>query len=165
MISRRTWLSLAIAAIAASAAGPAVARRRFRLPGRGIGRGAGHAGPVMSRDELRFCVNQDDRIDNLEQAITELEGAAASERLQLEASERALADAKAGVDVYSQQSVDGFNRMVDRHAELVDQYNATLPRVNEKISVRNEAVHTYNTVCAERAYYEDDLAAVNAERQ
>lgn len=165
MISRRTWLSLAIGAIAAPAAGPAVARRRFRLSGRGIGRGAGHTGPVMSREELRFCVNHDGRLENLEQAISELEGAAASGRLQLEASERALADAKAGVDVYSEQSVDGFNRLVDRHAELVDRYNARLPLVNEKIAERNEAVHTYNTVCAEKAYYEDDLAAITAERK
>jgi uncharacterized protein (DUF924 family) len=161
MTSRRAFLRFAIAAIIAAAAEPAFARRRFR--GRGIGRGSSYAGPVMSRDELRFCVTQEARMENLEQAISEQERAAAIERLQLEESERALANAKTGVDVYSQSSVDKFNEMVERHGDLVDQYNGRLPLANQKITARNEAVDIYNAACADKAYFEDDLAIINAE--
>jgi uncharacterized protein (DUF924 family) len=102
-------------------------------------------------------------MENLEQAISEQERAAAIERLQLEESERALANAKTGVDVYSQSSVDKFNEMVERHGDLVDQYNGRLPLANQKITARNEAVDIYNAACADKAYFEDDLAIINAE--
>ncbi len=83
----------------------------------------------------------------------------------MEESESALADAKAGVDVYSQSSVDEFNKKVERHGDLVDRYNGRLPLVNQKITARNEAVDTYNSACAEKAYFEDDLAIIKAERR
>ena len=119
----------------------------------------------MSREELRFCVTQEERIDHLEQAASEHERAVAIERLQLEESESALADAKAGVDVYIQSSVDEFNEKVERHGDLVDRYNGRLPLVNQKITARNEAVDTYNSACTEKAYFEDDLAIIKAERR
>jgi len=64
------------------------------------------------------------------------------------------------VDVYSQHSIDSFNALIDEHKRLIEAYNARLPPVNARVGALNTVVDRFNARCAERAYYEHDMAAI-----
>lgn len=164
MISRRSVVQGLFATSIAIVCLDASARRRLSFRGRGIGRGSNYAGPVMTRGELRSCVIQEEHLKGLENEISAHEQAINQSQAELEQIEVELQKAKRYVDVHSQASVDRFNRLVDEHGVLVDQHNAKLPPINEKVEAHDQAVNVFNKSCAEKAYYEDDLAEIEAER-
>ena len=113
----------------------AEARRRVRISGRGLANGVRYNGPNLSRSELASCVRQ-------ERSINERFAALDREEVDLKAAE-------ARVDVYSQKSVDSFNQRVDRF--------------NGDGQAANAQVNSFNQACANRAYYEADMRAVETE--
>mgnify|MGYP003643768257 CR=1 FL=1 len=165
MISRRLVVQGLLATSVALICSDVSARRGFTFRGRGIGRGSNYSGPVMTRGELRSCVIQEEHLKGLEKEISAHEQAISQSQTQLEQIEAELKTAERYVNLRSQDSVDRFNRLVDEHGVLVDQHNAKLPLVNEKIETHSQAVNVFNKACAEKAYYEDDLMQIEAERR
>lgn len=47
---------------------------------------------------------------------------------------------------------------------MVEAYNARLPGINAQVEQLNAAVAGFNARCADRAYYESDMAAVRTGR-
>lgn len=138
-VSRRGLLAALLplaATLAASLPTSAEARRgRVRISGRGLPAGARYNGPTLSRPELGSCVRQVRTIN---------------ERfVALEREEADLKAAELRVDSYSQRSVDDFNERVARFNSAGDSANAQ--------------VNTFNQACADRAYYDADMRAVEAE--
>ena len=137
-ISRRALLgALAPLAASFSLAVPttAKARRRVRLSGRGLPTGARYNEPTLSRSELNSCVRQERSI-NGRFAV-------------LEREEADLKAAELRVDSYSQRSVDDFNQRA--------------ARFNSDGEAANTQVSSFNQACANRAYYESDMRAVESE--
>lgn len=132
---RRSLLLVTLASLASILPGAAHARRRVRISGRGLPAGARYNGPTLSRPELAACVRQERSI-NEKFAV-------------LEREEVKLKDAELRVDSYSQRSVDDFNRMVAR-------FNSDGESVNAQVS-------SFNQACANRAYYDSDMRAVESE--
>jgi len=104
------------------------------MSGRGITSGTRYSGPTLNQDQLRQCVAQERSIN------------AAIDRL--ERDEASINQQEPLVDQYSQQSVNNFNA-------LVSKFNAEAVR-------SSEAVNSFNSACAGRAYYDSDMRAVQA---
>ena len=137
-INRRALLGALLpvaATIALVVPTSAEARRRVRMSGRGLPSGARHNGPTLSRPELSSCVRQERSIND--------------RFATLEREETELKAAELRVDSYSQRSVDDFNERVNR-------FNSSGEAVNAKIS-------SFNQSCANRAYYDSDMRAVESE--
>ncbi|MEE4383165.1 MAG: hypothetical protein V2J02_14285 [Pseudomonadales bacterium] len=160
---RRKPLKLFIAALALGIAPPSMAKRRFRVGG-GLRRGHRPIGHVLTRAQLRECVAMEERIETMQSTIdsqkTELDGAERDlETLGTRLDREAIA-----LDRYSQESVDRYNALVERHRQQIDAFNARVNEYNRLVDDGAPLIDRYNSSCAERAYYEDDLAAVLAER-
>ncbi len=63
------------------------------------------------------------------------------------------------VDQYSQASVDAYNASVSRYELARGEFNDAVDRHNTALKEFNSAVSSYNAACADRLYYEDDMAA------
>lgn len=135
-------------------------RRRVRIGGRGLAAGARHSGPVLTREQLRQCVTEQNQINGQEDAVERLQSSLQADETRINSLESRITAMEPRVDVYSQQSVDSFNALVDEHKRLVGAYNSKLPSVNARVDALNAVVDRFNARCAERAYYEHDMAAI-----
>ena len=135
-------------------------RRRVSIGGRGLAAGAKHSGPVLTREQLRQCVAEQNQINGQEEAVERIQSLLQADEAKINALEDRIAAAEPRVDVYSQQSVNSFNALINEHRRLVGAYNSRLPTVNARVDALNAAVDRFNARCAERAYYERDMAAV-----
>lgn len=107
-------------------------RGRVRMSGRGLAAGAKSSGPTLSRTQLQECVAQERRINSAME--------------KLDRDEASIEQQESTVNRYSQKSVDSFN--------------ASVNRFNANGAAANAQVDTFNTSCANRAYYESDMRAV-----
>lgn len=128
---------LGITATALLPVAPAQARRgggRVSM-GRGLANGAHYDGSVLSRDQLKQCVIEEQRINNTSDILDNKEA-------QLSIQEHQ-------VDHYSQYSVDRYN-------QLVNDFNSEGERLNSM-------VNRFNQKCGDHAYYASDMSAVKRE--
>ncbi|MCI0400104.1 MAG: hypothetical protein L0Z68_02215 [Gammaproteobacteria bacterium] len=142
----------------------AEARGRIRFHGTGLARGAHHSGPVLSREQLRVRVAQQNRVNvdgaNLDKAKAGLQAKAA----EIESLEANIKRRKPFVDQYSEESVDSFNALIGEHGKLVAAYNSGLPAYNAEVDRYKVGQQAFNTKCAGHAYYESDMQAVLASK-
>lgn len=154
-----------ILSIAAVVAAPEViARRRAGFRGRGLPNGASYKGPVLTRDQLRQCVAEQKAINASETDADRLQNLLAESEANIKSLEAEINARQPLVDRYSQESVDEFNALIDRHQRLVASHNAAIPGVKTKVQQVNAAVERFNMSCADRVYYESDMQAVRAGR-
>lgn len=133
----RRWFvkSLLLGSLVAGCLGismPVEARgRRVRFGGRGI-RGRGHYSQnVLTQDQLKTCLTKERHTNTLSAEVDQ-------DAADLNEQERR-------VDLYSQSSVDAFNRRVHNY--------------NAKVQQLQSAVNEFNALCADKGYYESDMQA------
>lgn len=161
-VKRRAAL-LGIVAIAGIVVVPEVlARRRAGSGMRGLPNGARHKGPVLTRDQLRQCVAEQNTINTLESEMDRLRASLTQSEASINRLEAQISEQQPLIDRYSQESVDSFNALIDQHKRLVDAHNAKLPVTNISVEKVNSAVDRFNAKCADRVYYENDMQAVLA---
>jgi hypothetical protein len=85
-------------------------RPRVRIPGPGLIEGDRHSGPILSRDQLRSCVIQQDSINANADILERDEAVLAGQAKRIEGLGDALERRLVSVDAYSQASVDAYNR-------------------------------------------------------
>jgi hypothetical protein len=135
-------------------------RRRVNFSGKGIPQGASHSGTVLSREQLRHCVDEERKINSLSDSVEIDQAMLDSEQAGLKQLERTIEREQFHVNRYSQESVDSFNSLVDQHRKKVAAFNNKLTPLNEKVSSLNSSIDGFNKQCAQRAYYESDMNAV-----
>ncbi len=146
----------------ALAAPGAFARGRVRFRSRGLPAGAVYRGPVLTRDQLRQCVAQQEAINKEGDEVDLLQSRLNQSEADLNALEESIKRQEAMVDRYSQQSVDNFNMLIERHRRQVERHNANLGYANARVDKVNRAVERFNAECGDRAYYDSDMRAVLA---
>jgi hypothetical protein len=136
------------------------ARRRGGFRARGLAHGAVAKGPVLSREQLRVCVQIQRSLGSTEKSIGQMQSQLRTQEDALNRLGREIELREPAVDRYSQASIDAFNEMVNRHGQMVAAYNARLPTVNGHVEAMNRSVDAFNDRCADREYYESDMVAV-----
>ena len=136
-----------------------------------------HTGTILTKAQLRKCVVWNNRIDaesgQLDSESAALDSAGEREIQTLTNDIRKLGnriDAEEPfVNVYSQKSVDDFNRLITRHKTmaarqrvLVDKHNAKISEFRQKQESHNSQVDGFNQQCA-HSYYEEDMDEILAE--
>ncbi|MGQ0792813.1 MAG: hypothetical protein ACT4NX_01865 [Deltaproteobacteria bacterium] len=135
-------------------------RRRAGFRTRGLSIGARHKGPVLARDQLSQCVKEQNAINASGDQVDQLQASIAANAVKINRLETEITAQEGLVDVYSQDSIDSFNALVDRHRQLVAAHNNRLPDANARVEQVNAAVARFNAKCADRAYYQYDMDAV-----
>lgn len=140
----------------------AEARGRIRFGGAGLARGSHHSGPVLSREQLRICVAQQNNINAEGEILDASESVLQLKATEIENLEAMITRMRPLVDQYSQQSVNSFNALIVKHQELVAVYNGVLPKYNTKLEQFEARQNSFNSKCAGHAYYDSDMQAVLA---
>ena len=162
-VGRRMLLLGLLGTIASTLPMESEARRgRVRIGGRGLAPGARHSGPVLTREQLRQCVTEQNQINGQEDAVERLQSSLRADETKINTLEARITSMEPHVDVYNQQAVDRFNALINDHRRLVGTYNSKLPAVNARVDALNAAVDRFNARCADRAYYDHDMTAILA---
>ena len=138
----------------------AEARRRAGFSARGLPRGAKANAPVLTLEELRLCVVRERIINNQSEELetSKLEMDAKNKDVEILGNE--IEELEPQVDTSSEESVNEFNALIERHAAMVEDFNSRLPPFNAQVEQLNSKVDRFNTTCGERLYYEDDMTIV-----
>ena len=140
-----------------------IARRgRVRFHGAGLRNGVSSSVPTLTRDELRTCVNSQERINSLAEYLDRSEEITSKDARKIDELATEIEKRRLLVDHFNQDSVDKFNSLVSQHRRSVEIFNAKLPEFNGQVKIYNQQIEFFNSKCASRAYYENDMTAINS---
>jgi len=129
---------------------------------RALPKGAKAKGPTLTRDQLRQCVAQQDRLDADAAEMIGRDARSAADRGRIDALEAALKRLNDEVDGTSKAQVDAYNTMVKQSKTWVDAFNAELVEHRAFQDAYRERLRGFNADCAGHWYYDKDMAAVKA---
>ncbi|WP_416897549.1 MAG: hypothetical protein ACMVY4_19110 [Minwuia sp.] len=117
---------------------------------------------TLTPDDIRACLKTDQDIVAMEAQLADYEKTLAGFQQEIRDLAADLDRRRKQIDGTDAKAVDAYNKRVDRHGAMIDRYNTRfLPTLAERRSKLNAAIDTYNTDCADKAYFEEDwLAAV-----
>ena len=124
-----------------------------------VGKGSG---PVMSRDELRRCMTEDDRLKKETADILETQKSMQQNRSEIDRLGAELEAEKATVDRSSQAAVDAFNEKSRARGKLIEDYKAAAPLFNERVDKLAAGQQGYAKGCGDRKYLESDYDDIKA---
>ena len=138
---------------------------RVRVRFRGLGRyNIQNSSPVLSREQLRSCVRQQNRLNSDSVQLEQMESRLKQKLSELERFEQTISQREPFIDRYSQESVDSFNTLITKQRKLVSSYNEDLPTYNAQVDKYKILQQSFNTTCAGQYYYEDDMQAVISDK-
>lgn len=160
----RLWAGLACLALFVAASRPADARRRGRvrvggggLPGRGP-----YTADILTQDQLDRCIRLEASVNRNAEMLEAMDADLAAREASIDRLGHEIDRSTATLNRYSQAAVNNHNQMVVQHQALVRAFNASLPNHNAQIDAFNRQVSDFNALCAQKRYYEADMAAVRA---
>jgi hypothetical protein len=122
------------------------------------------SGKQLTREQLRDCLELQPQLkiqgDEAVRGRADL-AAAKSEFDQLEAQ---LQKERTQVDASDKAEVDAYNAKVGRRQQMIADYNAKLPVVNEQARNYNALQQNWKSQCEDRPYRESDYNAVQRGR-
>jgi SMC interacting uncharacterized protein involved in chromosome segregation len=164
-ISRPRWIPLAASAFAVLLlAQPAVAQDASKTaPAKAS---TPKAKPnVMTRDELRACMNEQDRLKDARTRFDQEQVALDQQREQVKALDAELKKKIAAFD----PAVEGAKKALEDEAtkldDATDAYNARLRALREKSQAHNTEQQAWVEKCANRNFDEMDEAVIKKERR
>ena len=140
------------------------ARVRVRLRGLGLRYNIQNSSPVLSREQLRSCVGQQNRLNSDSVRLEQMKSGLKQKLSELERFEQTISQREPFVDRYSQESVDSFNALITNQRKLAASYNEYLPAYNAQVDKYKILQQSFNTTCAGQYYYEDDMQAVISDK-
>lgn len=157
---RRLAFSFLVVTLAALPIAASAKSSHVQIQGLELALGAKHTGSTLSREALRNCVSAQNRINANADGLDREEIANAREATRLDRLSTEIDKRKGNIDRQRKSSVDDYNDAVDRHARAVEQYNAKLPSYNSRTQQHYKEVLDFDSKCAHKAYYRDDLHAI-----
>jgi hypothetical protein len=121
-------------------------------------------GALLTRDELRRCMAEQDRLAAETDAVLQVQQGLERERAEIV---RLGVELKAKLDTIDRSrtaDVEAYNALAEaRNARIAD-YDAAMVKTNERVAVLEPARLAWSRDCAERRFREEDRAAIKAGR-
>ena len=127
--------------------------------------GAGKAGTsnvLLTRDELRQCMAEEDRMKKETADIVQVQAALATDRAEIVRMSSAIDADKASVNLGDPAAVDAFNERLKARSKLFEAYQAALPKFNQSVEKRDADRQAYLKACDNRRFDEKDRDAIKA---
>jgi hypothetical protein len=155
---------LAIAADATSppakAATPKASTKAASQPREGgFGKGSG---PLLSREQLRQCLTEQDRLKQEAADVLQTQKTLESDRAEIDRTGVELKADKDTLDRTSQAAIDAFNARIQAREKQVEAYKVAAPAFNDRVDKLDAAKQSFAKDCADRRYREDDYDAIKA---
>jgi hypothetical protein len=125
---------------------------------------ASAAEPVMSRDELRACLQRAERIRGLEAQAVERQAGLDRDEADIRRLDAELGREEATLDRSKPELVAAFTAKEEALKARMAAYNEALPRFNTLAGELETARRTQKAECADRAFEERDEKAIRRGR-
>lgn len=150
----RTLLILPLLAATVAFGADKTARKEGNL---GTGKGSG---PYLTKEELRSCMTQRDKMKGDDAELKTEEAAIGSQKETIARGGDALKAQLEAVDRTNQEAVDGYNNAVQARDKAIDAYQARVDAFNTRAEANQTAHSTYGQNCSNRRFFEEDEAAI-----
>lgn len=118
--------------------------------------------PTLTREELRQCLNEQERIKKEGTDLAQLQTTMDGQRGEIDRTGTELETDKAKVDVSDEAAVNAYNARVRQRTKLVEEYRAAAPLFNARVDKLGEDRKAYASGCADRRFFEEDYDALKA---
>ena len=128
--------------------------------------GAGKTKPrPMSRDQLRACMDQQDRLLTMRESVLKEQTSLDQQRADVARMDADLTRKRAALDSADADAKQALNDEETRRNAAGDAYNVRLPVLKEQGSALDKERQTWVERCADKDFDELDEAAIKRERQ
>ncbi len=142
---------------------PAVAQDKAstKTPAKATAKGKAN---VMTRDELRTCMDEQDGLQATRTKIDQDQGALDRQKTQVQAMDAELKKKVAAFDRADEAARKALNDEATKLDEAVDAYNARLAALREQVARYDTGRQAWLERCANKSFDEMDEAAIKKER-
>lgn len=124
--------------------------------------GGSASGPVMTKDELRQCLAEQDRLKQETADVVATQKKLAADRAEIDRTSAALDADRPNVDVSNKEAVDAFNARLQAKGKLVADYQAAAPAFNQRVDKLDADDKAFTKNCRDRRYFEDEYDEIKA---
>ena len=138
--------------------------------------GAKHYSPnTLTVEQLRACLLLEQEVDASARQLNTEQNPIEKQENKIKQLEHEVSSLKSYLELnknssfYTQEQVDIFNWKVERYNQLISQYNKELKAYkkmeagyNSIVASHNSIVSSFQSSCAGKRYYEDDLVAAKS---
>lgn len=118
--------------------------------------------PVLSMDELRQCLSEQDRIKKEGADLAQAQAGMDKERADIESMGTELAADKAKIDASDEAAVNAYNERVRKRTQMIEAFKASAPVFNARVDKLVVDRKAYAEACADRRFFEEDYDAIKA---
>jgi len=129
-----------------------------------LGTGIGN-GPLLTRDELRTCLNDQDALARSRDEVARDGRAIDDEKADIARADAALKEELAKLDRSNADTVQAHVAKAQAHDQRIDAWNAKLPAYNERAQALQRRQAQWKTGCSDRRYRENDLILLQMRKQ
>lgn len=119
-------------------------------------------GPVLTKDELRQCLAEQDRLKQETSDVVATQKKLASDRAEIDRVGAAIDAERPTVDVSNGDAVDAFNARLQAKGKLVADYQAAAPAFNQRVDKLDADDKAFTKNCRDRKYFEDEYNEIKA---
>lgn len=120
------------------------------------------SGPVLTKDELRQCIAEQDRLKQETADVVATQKKLAADRAEIDRVSAALDADRPNVDVSNKDAVDAFNARLQAKGKLVADYQAAAPAFNARVDKLDADDKAFTTNCRDRKYFQDEYDEIKA---
>jgi hypothetical protein len=169
-IASRALRLLFCAAVAAGLTSVACAADKPKPPAKAgsgvasLGGGAANELPILTRNELRDCLAQQDKLHAEEAEIVAQQRDMDADKNEITQQGQALQAELAALDRTSASGVQVYNAKAVEHERRIDAYNARSKPFNARVEALKTQRDGWAKACSNRRYLENDLIIIKAGR-
>lgn len=119
----------------------------------------------MSRDQLRSCMDQQDRLTVMREKVLKEQTSLDQQRAEVKSMDAELERKRAALDPADAAAKQALQDEETRRNQLGDIYNARLPGLKEQGATLDKERQNWVERCADKDFDEIDEAAIKRERQ
>jgi hypothetical protein len=129
-----------------------------------LGGGAGKDLPILTRNQLRECLAQQDKLHAEETDIVARQRDMDADKTAITQQGQALQAELAALDRTSASGVQAYNAKAVEHERRIDAYNASSKPFNARVEALKTQRADWAKDCSNRRYLENDLIIIKAGR-
>lgn len=118
------------------------------------------SGAFLTREQLRACIAQQTRLAQQDAELQQDQAALAAAKAELASSGAALKPELEALDRTSADAVNAYNERATARDKRIDDYEARVPRFNERVEAARVEREAFGKGCDNRRYFEDDEIAI-----
>ena len=127
--------------------------------------GSAGSGPLLTRDELRTCLNEQDALARARDEAARDGRAIDDEKADIARAGATLGDELEQLDRTNTDAVQAHVAKAQAHDQRIDAWNARLPAYNERAQALQRRHAQWKADCADRRYRENDLILLQMRKQ